>query len=119
MTYSILIVHVSEQYKQSDDVGFSGDIDSWKAYFDAGEPQTLPLPGKWDDKLGVLEKLSVLRALRPDKVILGIQDYIAETMGQKYIEPPPFDLPLSYVSSTPTNPMLFVLSVKQSISNML
>ena len=91
--------------------GFAEEIDGWKAYFDAGEPQTLPLPGKWDAKLSVLEKLSVLRALRPDKVILGIQDYIAETMGQKYIEPPPFDLPLSFVSSTPLNPMLFVLSV--------
>ena len=44
-------------------------------------------------------------------MVLGIQNYISKVMGQKYIEPPPFDLPLSFISSTTTAPMIFILSV--------
>ena len=32
-------------------------------------------------------------------------------MGQRFIEPPPFDLPLSYVSASVVSPLIFVLSV--------
>lgn len=89
----------------------AGDIDAWKAYFDGPTPQNETMPGKWDKALNPLQKLGILRCFRPDKVILGIQSYIASTMGQKYIEPPPFDLPLSFLSSTTTAPMIFILSV--------
>ena len=86
-------------------------ITEWKAYFDGPTPQNEKLPGKWDGSLNPLQKLGVLRCFRPDKVVLGIQNYISKVMGQKYIEPPPFDLPLSFVSSTTTAPMIFILSV--------
>jgi dynein heavy chain len=32
-------------------------------------------------------------------------------VGQRYIEPPPFDLPLSYATSRNATPLVFVLSV--------
>ena len=86
-------------------------IAEFKAYFDGPTPQNEKLPGKWDESLNPLQKLGVLRCFRPDKVVLGIQNYISKVMGQKYIEPPPFDLPLSFISSTTTAPMIFILSV--------
>jgi dynein heavy chain len=90
---------------------FPNHVKEWKSYFDSPVPHTLKFPGEWDTKLNQLQKLGVLRTLRPDKVILGIQDYIAAVMGQRYIEPPPFDLPLSFVSSSISAPMVFILSV--------
>jgi hypothetical protein len=34
----------------------------------------------------------VLRCIRPDKVLLGCQNYIIEHLDPRFIEPPPFDL---------------------------
>ena len=100
--------------------GFAADvkdrINEWKAYFDGPTPQAEQLPGKWEKALNPLQKLGILRCFRPDKVVLGIQNYISATMGQRYIEPPPFDLPLSFISSTLsiTSPILSFTSLTAS-----
>ena len=87
------------------------NIDEWQKYFDDASPHKFALPGKWNESLGQFQKICVLKCFRPDKVSEAIQDYIVTEMGQQYIEPPPFDLPLSYKSATTTSPLVFVLSV--------
>ena len=89
----------------------AGDIVAWRAYFDSDDPHRHNLPGKWNDSLNELQKLCVLRCFRPDIMMSGMQDFITLKMGQKYIEPPPFNLPLSYGTSTPVTPLIFVLSI--------
>lgn len=55
-------------------------------------------------------KLLILRALRPDKVTEAMQLFITDQLDAKFIEPPPFDLPLSFKPSTVRTPLIFVLS---------
>lgn len=43
-------------------------------------------------------------------MVSAVQTYIQEAMGQKYIEPPTFDLSLSYQDSNCASPLIFVLS---------
>ena len=43
-------------------------------------------------------------------MIPAIQKFIAERMDQSYIEPPTFDLSLSYEDSNHMTPLIFVLS---------
>lgn len=55
---------------------FTQNIPMWKAYFDSTEPQTFPLPDYWETQLNSLEKLDVLRCLRPDKLVTAIQLFV-------------------------------------------
>ena len=46
---------------------FGGMVKEWKEYYDSVDPQTHALPKQWD-KLGMFQKMIVLRCLRSDKV---------------------------------------------------
>jgi dynein heavy chain len=52
----------------------------------------------------------ILRTLRNDKMIPAINNFVVEVMGQKFVDPPPFDLEKIYSDSSPTTPLIFILS---------
>ena len=85
------------------------NVGQWKELFDGPSPQTAAFPNPWNDLLS-FRKLLVLRALRPDKVTEAMQLFITAQLDAKFIEPPPFDLPLSFKPSTVRTPLIFVLS---------
>ncbi|RYY35163.1 hypothetical protein EON62_02715, partial [archaeon] len=64
----------------------------------------------WFEGLNSLQRMCFLRCLRPDKLLLAIQDYVIEHLGQSFVEPPPFDLAACYEDSTVLTPLIFVLS---------
>ncbi|EDV27935.1 uncharacterized protein TRIADDRAFT_52992 [Trichoplax adhaerens] len=82
----------------------------WKAVYDAIQPHLTPLPSPWNQNLNDIDKLIVIRCLRPDKVIPAVQDFIAHHLSKQYIEPPPFDLESSYMDSHCCAPLIFILS---------
>ncbi|EQC29095.1 hypothetical protein SDRG_13255 [Saprolegnia diclina VS20] len=82
----------------------------YRGLFDSPEPHVVPLPGGWQTKLDAFQRLCVLRSLRPDKMMEGIQNLVVEKLGQPFIEPPPFDLQETFEDSTPVSPLIFVLS---------
>ena len=78
---------------------FTTNTSEWKDLFDGPSPQNEPLPDQWND-LESFKKLLILRCIRPDKVTEAMQLFITEKLSKKFIEPPPFDLPLSFKPST-------------------
>lgn len=82
----------------------------WKNYFDSSDPAKTPLPGSWNTQLTTFQKLLVLRCIRFDKLISAINQFIAEKIGQKFLEPPPFDLLSAFNDSVSTMPLIFVLT---------
>ena len=52
----------------------------------------------------------VLRCIRPDKCVPEMTTFIAETMGEQFVDPPSFDLKVSYEVSTCETPIMFVLT---------
>ncbi|XP_076997717.1 dynein axonemal heavy chain 3 [Tamandua tetradactyla] len=85
------------------------NINEWKVIYDSAWPHEEEFPGPWKFLQG-LERMVILRCLRPDKIIPAVQEFIAEHMGKVYIEPPTFDLQGSYNDSSCCAPLIFVLS---------
>ncbi|XP_052058680.1 dynein axonemal heavy chain 3-like isoform X1 [Mytilus californianus] len=107
----------SEIVRCSDLPAFKGFMDQfksllpqWKKIYDSPSPETEDLPKPWCERLDKLQKLIVLRCLRPDKMVPAIQNFIVDTMEHKYVEPPTFDLSLSFSDSSYFTPLIFVLS---------
>ena len=86
------------------------EIKIWREYFESASPQTAKIPGKWETELNSFQKLLILKCLRPDKLLDGVQNYIAEQMGQRFIEPQTVKLDEVFDDSTPSLPLVFVLS---------
>uniref|UniRef100_A0A8C9MKD6 Dynein axonemal heavy chain 12 n=1 Tax=Serinus canaria TaxID=9135 RepID=A0A8C9MKD6_SERCA len=82
----------------------------WQKMYDSKEPHNFPLPEELNNTFSELQKMIVLRCLRPDKIGPAITTFVTEKLGKKFVEPPPFDLAKSYLDSTATVPLIFVLS---------
>eukprot|EP00743_Colponemidia_sp_Colp-15_P006229 GILK01006701.1.p1 GENE.GILK01006701.1~~GILK01006701.1.p1 ORF type:complete len:1608 (-),score=254.94 GILK01006701.1:104-4669(-) len=84
----------------------------WKLFHEDSNPQKAKLPTVWDNRcIGKpLARLCLVRAMRPDKVVPAVQEYVRTVLDQRFIEPPPFDLSACYKESTAQAPLVFILS---------
>ena len=89
---------------------FAAHVDNWRGYFDDPAPQTFPMPDGWSDRLDSLQKMCVLRCLRPDKIVDAVQLYVIELMDERFVKPPPFSLSETFSASNVSSPLIFVLS---------
>lgn len=89
---------------------FEDNIEEWKVLYDSQNPHENEFPAPWAEKLNLFEKMLVIRCIRPDVVIPAISNFVENRMGQRYINPPDFDLKQIYKDSSVTTPLIFVLS---------
>ncbi|EEY63125.1 dynein heavy chain [Phytophthora infestans T30-4] len=88
---------------------FVDNEDQWKAVYDSPIGHTLPFPGVLG-KVSEFRRLLGLRCIRPDLLVVGIQQFLVKEMGEKFVKPPQFDLVLSYSDSSVSSPLVFILS---------
>ncbi|KAJ1435246.1 dynein heavy chain, partial [Ochromonadaceae sp. CCMP2298] len=81
----------------------------WEKVMESDKPSDL-IDELLGDTYDIFKKLCVLRCLRPDVVVPAVQHFISESMGNKFIEPPPFDLKGCFEVSKCTTPLIFVLT---------
>lgn len=60
--------------------------------------------------MDTFERIILLKALRSDKLIPAIQQWITEMMDERFIMVPTFDLKKCYSDSTSATPLIFILS---------
>jgi len=89
---------------------FTTNISQWNEVYENKEPHISPLPAPWNDKLSAFQKMIVIRCIRPDKLVPMITKFVSDTLGAKFVSPPPFDLSKSYNDSNNTTPLVFILS---------
>ncbi|XP_041836448.1 dynein heavy chain 1, axonemal isoform X2 [Melanotaenia boesemani] len=89
---------------------FTEHMHVFKNIFDSSDPHREPLPGEWDTRLDSFQKLLILRCLRPDCLIQGLQDFVSVQLGQRFIEPQTSDLSVIFKESSRVTPLILVLS---------
>lgn len=88
---------------------FEADPAAWRPMYDSLEPHKVAMPGKFGG-MELFKKLLITRCVRPDKVVPAVQEFVESNLGRRFVEPPPFDLHACYADSSPTTPLIFVLS---------
>eukprot|EP00753_Platysulcus_tardus_P011845 PLAT3317.25.p1 GENE.PLAT3317.25~~PLAT3317.25.p1 ORF type:complete len:2725 (+),score=1732.12 PLAT3317.25:536-8176(+) len=82
----------------------------WKAWYFSAAPEGEPLPGEWSNKCSDLQRMVLLRSLRPDRVLMAAREFVSSNLGPRFVEPPPLVLRDIWASSTERTPLIFVLS---------
>lgn len=89
---------------------FKVTLKEWQYFYDSAQPQKENFPSKWNDILSPLERLIIIRIIRPDKLGVSVYQFVNVTLGSDYVTPPPFDLSKSYGDSNHLSPLIFILS---------
>ncbi|KAK0159284.1 hypothetical protein PV328_010180 [Microctonus aethiopoides] len=89
---------------------FSQHLNEFKTLFDSREPEVCSYPNIENKKLDDIQKILVLKALRPDRILNAIQLYVTKYLGGQFVEQITTELTLIYKESSPTVPLVFILS---------
>nr|XP_036870140.1 dynein heavy chain 10, axonemal [Manis javanica] len=107
------IILLSEMF--SDNFGdLPDDIEKhlpiWQEWYDLDSLEQFPFPLGYDNNITPFQKLLILRCFRVDRVYRAVTDYVTETMGEKYVQPPMISFAAIFEQSTPNSPIVFILS---------
>lgn len=72
-------------------------------------PEREKFPTEWKNKTA-LQRLCMMRALRPDRMIYAVMAFIEEKLGAKYVENKTVEFSKSYEETSPSTPIFFILS---------
>ncbi|XP_052234681.1 dynein axonemal heavy chain 2-like isoform X14 [Dreissena polymorpha] len=82
----------------------------WNIWYTANEPENTALPGEWDNACNELQKMLIIRSLRPDRVSFCATSFITNNLGSRFVEPPVLDMQHVVGDSSTKTPLIFVLS---------
>ncbi|KAL3316100.1 Dynein heavy chain 9, axonemal [Cichlidogyrus casuarinus] len=91
------------------DRDIEGSAKRWKKFVEGEAPEKEKFPQEWKSKTS-LQKLCMMRALRPDRMVYAINDFVEEKLGRKYVEGASMPFAESFKESGPSIPVFFILS---------
>ncbi|KAI8825885.1 dynein heavy chain and region D6 of dynein motor-domain-containing protein [Fimicolochytrium jonesii] len=87
----------------------SNELD-WRSWVRLDAPENAEFPMRYSSRLTAFQKLCVLRCFRTDRVYNAVTSFVIENMGEKYVMPPVINYQNIFEQSTPTSPVVFILS---------
>lgn len=91
------------------DRDIEGSAKRWKKFVESETPEKEKFPQEWKNKTS-LQRLCMMRALRPDRMTYAVADFVAEKLGAKYVEGGGVAFAQSFEESGPATPIFFILS---------
>ncbi|XP_023565616.1 dynein heavy chain 11, axonemal [Octodon degus] len=86
-----------------------GSAKQWRKWVESECPEKEKLPQEWKKKT-LIQKLIILRAVRPDRMTYALRNFVEEKLGAKYVERTRLDLGKALEDSSPATPVFFILS---------
>uniref|UniRef100_A0A8C4N1J5 Dynein axonemal heavy chain 11 n=1 Tax=Equus asinus asinus TaxID=83772 RepID=A0A8C4N1J5_EQUAS len=105
---AIKVLALMEEFRGIDrDV--EGSAKQWRKWVESECPEKEKLPQEWKKK-SLIQKLIILRAMRPDRMTYALRNFVEEKLGTKYVERTRLDLVKAFEESSPATPVFFILS---------
>ncbi|XP_030080192.1 dynein beta chain, ciliary [Drosophila hydei] len=93
--------------------GLEKDIEGshkrWMKFIDSECPENEKLPGEWKTK-SAIQRLCIMRCIRPDRMSYAMKGFIDEKLGSKYIDARSIEFSKTFKESSPETHIFFVLS---------
>ncbi|KFZ50352.1 Dynein heavy chain 10, axonemal, partial [Antrostomus carolinensis] len=107
------LIRLSELFPEKfeslpDDVEKNPDV--WKKWYDTDALEQMPFPMQYQKSLTNFQKLLLLRCFRVDRLYRAVTDYVTLTMSEKYVQPPVISFDAIFEQSSPSSPVVFILS---------
>ncbi|XP_071954573.1 dynein beta chain, ciliary-like [Antedon mediterranea] len=91
------------------DRDIEGSAKRWKKFVESECPEKEKFPQEWKNKSS-LQKLCMMRALRPDRMTYAVSNFIEEKLGAQYTENRAVEFSKSFEETGPETPVFFILS---------
>ncbi|XP_035386791.1 dynein heavy chain 11, axonemal isoform X1 [Electrophorus electricus] len=86
-----------------------GSAKRWRKLVESECPERERLPLDWKKK-STLQKLIILRAMRPDRMSYALRNFVEESLGSRYVDTGGVEFEKSYEETNPSTPVFFILS---------
>ncbi|KAM4626866.1 dynein axonemal heavy chain 11-like [Discoglossus pictus] len=91
------------------DRDIEGSPKRWKKVVESECPERERLPQEWKTKSS-LQKMIMMRALRPDRMTYAVRNFVEEKLGTKYVETRKTEFAKSFQESGPATAIVFIMS---------
>ncbi|XP_076363131.1 dynein heavy chain at 89D isoform X2 [Tachypleus tridentatus] len=82
----------------------------WKQWFESDHSEKIRIPLHYEETLSSFQRLMLLRCFRVDRVYCGVMNYVESELGEHYVIPPIINFEVILEQSSPTSPVVFILS---------
>ncbi|XP_015272477.1 PREDICTED: dynein heavy chain 17, axonemal [Gekko japonicus] len=104
----IKVLSEMDEFKNLDS-DIEGSAKRWKKFVESETPEKEVFPKEWKNKTA-LQKLCMMRCMRPDRMTYAVKNFVEEKMGSKFVEGRSVEFSKSYDESSQSTPIFFILS---------
>lgn len=83
--------------------------EAWHTWYDYEDPEVWPIP-EYEGRINTFQKMVLVRSVREDRFMVAAKEYIAATMGKRFLILKPLDIEATWGDSTNITPLIFLLS---------
>ncbi|XP_030637015.1 dynein heavy chain 11, axonemal [Chanos chanos] len=91
------------------DRDIEGSAKRWRKLVESESPERETFPQDWKNK-NTLQRLLILRALRPDRIAYALRGFVEETLGSGCVNLGRLEFEKVFEETSPSTPLFFILS---------